>query len=109
MSNVKKEVLAATAPSYPEGLLVTARTCAARKIRLTKSAIREPKQAQKLVLGERESFRNSSILSDLILEIRPSLKIGELRRHGAAENPTFERQRVYIPDCYLFFSLALHK
>ncbi|MCB1067064.1 MAG: hypothetical protein KDK56_02655 [Simkania sp.] len=43
----------------------------------------------KIGFGQRISFRNSSILSDPILGNMRSLKIGKLRRFGAAENPIF--------------------
>ncbi|MCP5506663.1 MAG: hypothetical protein H7A38_07265 [Chlamydiales bacterium] len=48
----KKEVLAATALSSPEELRVASRTCATRKKRLTKSAIREPRLNQIVNVSE---------------------------------------------------------
>ena len=44
----------------------------------------------KVGFGQRESFRNSPILNDLILENMRSFKIGKLRCFGTAENPTYE-------------------
>ena len=51
-----------------------------------------PKQIQNLVLGERESFRNSSILSDLILEIWSHLRSAN---YGALAPPKIQVLKLF--------------
>jgi|JI10StandDraft_1071094.scaffolds.fasta_scaffold01815_13 multidrug efflux system membrane fusion protein len=63
-----------------------------------------PKQLQNLVLGERESFRNSSIVSDLILEIWGHLRSANF---GALAPPKIQVLKLFGYSALLILLLFL--